>query len=392
MINQKLHIWMNIPSFHQNDLFNELRIHCDEFEVIYAHAKDEDRINQGWNCEQKGHYKSKTIGKDLKFWQLLAYVFKNRKNTHIVNGIWAEKSLFFAIILLNIFKVNFLIYSEAPIPTKYRSFSKKIVLKFIIKPLSKLLIMRAKGFLAVSIFAVEYFESLGVKADKIYRFGYFRNVANNNFPKYLGCGLNFWEVEQTYKKVSLIFVGQLIERKGVINLLKAVKIISESHKDFHLTIIGTGELEPLLTNFIHENQLENTVNLLGVINSENIIDYIKKADLLILPSVFDGWGMVINEALQSYVPVLVSDKCGAKELVNHEQNGFIFQHNSVQSLSENLQKFLNLSHVERNRIRSFSGEIREKISISIVSNYLILCLKHCLKPQNIKPLAPWLNE
>ena len=380
MNTKELHIWMNIPSFHQNDLFNELAKNYDEFEAIFAHEKDEDRVNQGWNVEQIQHYKSKTIGKDLKFWQLFSYIFKNRKATHIVNGIWAEKSLFFVILLLNIFRVNFLIYSEAPISTKYRSFTKKILLHFIIKPLAKLLIINAKGFLAVSIFAVEYFETLGVENDRIYRFGYFRDV-KSTFKKRL---IN--EIAQ------LIFVGQLIERKGIMTLLEAIKPIAKINKYFHLTIIGTGELEPLLKDFIHENQLENTVSLLGVINSKNITNYIENADLLILPSIFDGWGMVINEALQVHVPVLVSNRCGAKELVKHDQNGFIFQHNNVESLIENLQKFLNLPSERKMEMKRFAGKMGEKISIPSVSNYLKLCIEHCLKPQNINPTTPWLNE
>lgn len=371
---------MNIPSFHQNDLFNELSKIYDEFKVTFAHAKDENRINQGWNSGQTQHYTSKTIGNDLDICRLIFYVFKNRKATHIVNGIWAEKSLFFVIILLNFFRVNFLIYSEAPIPNKYRSFIKKILLHFLIKPLAKLLIIRAKGFLAVSIFAVEYFESLGVKANKIYRFGYFRTVQKSI------------QKHSNNKNTELIFVGQLIERKGIMTLLEAIKNISKINHSFHLTIIGTGELESSLKEFITINKLQSRVTLLGVINSENIADYIEKADLLILPSIFDGWGMVVNEALQSHVPVLISDQCGAKELVKVDQNGLIFQHNNVESLSQNLEKFLNLSLQKKTEMKHFAGEMGEKISILVVSNYLSLCIGHCLKPQNINPIAPWLNE
>ena len=375
---------MNIPSFHQNDLFNELIKNYDEFKVVFAHAKDENRINQGWNSGQTQYYKSQTIGTDLKLLQLISYVFKNRKSTHIVNGIWAEKSLFFVIILLNIFRVDFLIYSEAPIPTKYRSFTKKILLHFIIKPLSKLLIIRAKGFLAVSIFAAKYFESLGVKPEKIYRFGYFRNIRKSIQEPV--------PTDNSRTITSIIFVGQLIERKGIMILLEAIKIVNRTNSSFHLTIIGTGELESSLKAFINLNQLQNRVILLGVINSENITDYIEKADLLILPSFFDGWGMVINEALQSQVPVLISEQCGAKELVKVNQNGLIFQHDNLESLTENLQKFLNLSPQEKTEMKRYAGEMGEKISISVVCNYLNLCIEHCTKPLNIKPIAPWLNE
>jgi glycosyltransferase involved in cell wall biosynthesis len=371
---------MNIPSFYQNDLFNELSKNYDKFEVVYAHAQDRNRINQGWNFGNFQHYESKTIGGNLNLWTLIIYVFKNRKATHIVDGIWAEKSFLFVILLLNIFRANFLIYSEAPVPTKKRSFIKKIILIFLIKPLAKVLIIRAKGFLAVSNFAVKYFESLGVNDNKIYRFGYFRTVNK------------IIQNQPNTQIVELIFVGQLIERKGVMDLLGAIKIISKSNHLFHLTIIGTGELELLLQEFINKNQLQNTVTLLGVINSENIINYIEKADLLILPSVFDGWGMVINEALQCHVPVIVSDQCGAKELVKHNKSGLIFQHNNVESLTENIEKFLNLSLNERTEMKRFAAEAGKKISIPVISDYLSLCIQNALNSSFSKPIAPWLND
>jgi glycosyltransferase involved in cell wall biosynthesis len=147
-----------------------------------------------------------------------------------------------------------------------------------------------------------------------------------------------------------------------------------------------------LKEFINKNQLQNSVILLGVINSENIINYIEKADLLILPSVFDGWGMVINEALQCHVPVLASDQCGAKELVEHNKSGLIFQHNNVESLTENIEKFLNLSLEERTEMKRFASEAGKKISIPVISHYLSLCIQNALNSSFSKPIAPWLND
>ena len=371
---------MNIPSFHQHDLFSELTKKYDTFEVVFAHSQDKNRINQGWNFEKIKDYESKTIGMDLSPWALIPYVLKNRKATHIVNGIWAEKSFLFVLILLNIFRSNFLIYSEAPVPSKKRNFIKTAILKFMVKPFAELLIIRAKGFLAVSVFAVEYFKSLGAKSAKIYRFGYFRTVKN------------LIQNPSNKKYTELIFVGQLIERKGISTLLEAIEVVTKANNNFHLTVIGTGKLKPVLKEFINQNHLQNTVTLLGVINAENITDYLEKADLLILPSIFDGWGMVVNEALQSHIPVLVSDKCGAKELVKHQKNGLIFEGNDIKSLIENIQFFLQLSPAEKDVMKNYASDMGEKISIPIVSNYLSLCVNHCLRPQTIKPNAPWLDE
>ena len=371
---------MNIPSFHQNDLFNELTKHFDKVEVIYAHEYDENRKLQGWNFEIAQNYPSKIIGKKFNILELVKYTFSNRKSVHIVNGIWAETSFFFVIMLLNLFKANFLIYSEAPIATKKRTLIKKILLELLVKPLSKLLIIGAKGFLAVSISGVDYFQSLGVHRRKIYRFGYFRNVKVTS------------EKSSKNQTTELIFVGQLIDLKGIKTLLEAVKVVSESNRLFHLTIVGTGELAPFLANFVEKNQLQKLVTLVGVVNSEHVIHYFEKADLLIFPSTGDGWGMVVNEALQSCVPVLISDQCGARELIIDDYNGLIFKGKDVESLTKNLLKFLDLPFEKREILKTHAGEMGEKISVPIVGNYLSACIKHALNPNFLKPTAPWLND
>ena len=375
-----LHIWMNIPSFHQNDLFNELSKYFGEFEVIYAHEHDENRKLQGWNSQIIQNYPSKIIRKDLNLLKLIGYLFSKRKSVHIVNGIWAEPAFFFVIILLNIFGASFLIYSEAPLTIKKRTFIKKTFLKFLIKPLSKLLIIRAKGFLAVSVLGVDYFQSLGVQPRKIYRFGYFRNIKLNTYKN------------QIPQRINLIFIGQLIELKGIINLLEAIKIVSKNNKSFHLTIVGTGKLALFLTSFVEKNKLDKLVTFQGVVNSDKIIDYIEKADLMIFPSISDGWGMVVNEALQSSVPVLISHQCGAKELIKDGYNGLIFKGNDLKSLTKNLMKFLALPIEKRNMMKYNAGKMGDKIRIPVVSNYLNLCIQHALNPIHPKPIAPWLND
>jgi glycosyltransferase involved in cell wall biosynthesis len=378
---------MNIPSFHQNDLFNELNHRFEKLEVVYAHTQYTQREAQGWRTKNDSNYASKTIGKDLKIWQLVSYVFKNREATHIVNGIWAERSFFFVLILLNLFRADFLIYSEAPSPIKSRHFIKQFLLNFLIKPIAKLLIIRAKGFLAVSIFAENHFKFLGVKTDKIYRFGYFRNSWKNN-------GSRPFEGRLPYsgRITQFIFVGQLIERKGILTLLEAIKTLSIQTQSFHLTIIGTGELEPFVNGFIEKNQLQHLVTLQGVVSSDDVPDYISKADLLILPSLFDGWGMVVNEALQCHIPVLVSDQCGAKELIKNKYNGLIFKAKDVESLTEQLLFLLNLTNEERALMQKNTEQISSKISIDVMSDYLVNCLHHIYNPTTIKPIAPWLDE
>lgn len=371
---------MNIPSHYQNDLFKTLASQYEKFEVVYAHSHNDARKAQGWSFENTQNYHSKTIGIDLKIWQIIPYIFQNRKAIHIVNGIWAEKVFFLVIILLNLFGANFLIYSEAPIPNKKRNLFTLSLLNFCIKPISKLLIYRAKGFLAVSIFAVNYFKNLGIENEKIYRFGYFTNIEKN---------IKTSPIEPT---ISFIFVGQLIERKGIFTLLKSIEKLTKTHPAIHLSIIGTGDLEQSLKGYVEANNLQEFVTFMGAVQAKKVQDYITKAHLLILPSVFDGWGIVVNEALQHGIPVVISDQCGAKELIRDGQNGLIFEANNVDALTHQLIDFVALSPEGKSAMKQQAEITGATISIPIIAHYLTNCLAHSLNPNNTKPITPWLYD
>jgi glycosyltransferase involved in cell wall biosynthesis len=377
-MNKSLRIWMNIPSFHQHDLLEQLSQYYQDFEVIYAHSHDAIRQQQNWDFTISTKYPSKIINRGLNIWEIAAYVFKNRNTVHIINGIWAERTFFWVIVLQNIFRGQFLIYSEAPNPLKKRSWLTKVLFTLLIKPFAKILLKRAKGVLAVSVFASDFFENLGVKPENIYRFGYFRNIQKST------------ERQTANPKTTLIFVGQLIERKGVFTLLNSVKSISDQKTDFDLHIIGTGDLSEEIRLFIQQNQLQHIITVHGSMKPQKVAKHIQNADLLISPSVFDGWGMVVNEALLSGTPVLVSDSCGAKELVRQGQNGWIFQAQNQASLTRRLIHFLNLTEQEKQIIRRNIAQINVKISIPIVAKYVVDCLNHALNPQIEKPRTPWL--
>ena len=368
-----------MPSHYQNDLFEKLSRHYEDFEVVYARTHDVARKKLGWSFESSDSFRSKFIGQDLKIWQIIPHVFKHRKAIHIVNGIWAENLFFIVILFLNLFQSRFLIYSEAPNPAKNRSLAKKMIIRLLIIPISKLLIQRAKGLLAVSEFAVAHFKQLGIKAEKIYRFGYFLNITKQTK-----------NINQN-PCTSFIFVGQLTERKGIFILLKAIEKLTKTHQSLHLSIIGSGDLEQKVQDYLQVHKLQNFITLLGAIDPKKVSKYIAQSDLLILPSIFDGWGIVVNEALQNGIPALVSDQCGAKELVRNGQNGLIFEANNVTELAQKLSDFIELSHQEKLAMKHQAEKTGANLEIDSVAQYLTDCISHALNPNHLKPTAPWLK-
>jgi glycosyltransferase involved in cell wall biosynthesis len=175
-------------------------------------------------------------------------------------------------------------------------------------------------------------------------------VGSNNKNYYLKFGLKssqliyaphaidnsrFFKIKRTVPtkdNFRLLFVGKLEPRKNPF-FLKDI-ISSLQGQCIELFIVGSGPLEPIL-----KDELKNysNVHFLGFKNQNEMPQLYANADLLILPSVSETWGLAINESLASGTPVAASIYCGgAIDLIN-ENNGFIFD--PELGLSEFLVKF-----------------------------------------------------
>jgi glycosyltransferase involved in cell wall biosynthesis len=126
----------------------------------------------------------------------------------------------------------------------------------------------------------------------------------------------------------LLFVGRLFEIKRPQDLISLHELLLPKEK-VHTVIIGSGPLEGSL-----KSQCEEMPRLhwLGFQNQIETRDWYFASDLLIVPSEFETWGLVINEAFSCGLPALVSNSCGAAEdLVENGQTGFVYEVGSIES-------------------------------------------------------------
>jgi glycosyltransferase involved in cell wall biosynthesis len=141
------------------------------------------------------------------------------------------------------------------------------------------------------------------------------------------------------KEFIVLFVGRLSKQKNVQLLLKAFKVLNEEYPHTKLWIIGEGEEEKKLKQLTHELMLNNKVVFWGAKNE--IDSWMKKANVLVLPSIFEGFGLVILEAFKNKLPVIASDIEGPQELIAHNQRGFLFETNNLAKLVECLCLVIN---------------------------------------------------
>jgi len=137
-----------------------------------------------------------------------------------------------------------------------------------------------------------------------------------------------------------LFVGQVVSRKGLNQLLKACALLQQHHSDYTLLIIGDGEQRPELEEWTKTQGLEQSVQWLGWVNYNQLGDYFHKADVFVLPTFEDTWGMVTLEAMLFGQAILCSEGAGSSELVQTGENGYVFDPNQPQQLADFMAQFI----------------------------------------------------
>ena len=120
---------------------------------------------------------------------------------------------------------------------------------------------------------------------------------------------------QTHGKHIVLFLGRLTEQKGPVQFLHAAKKVLEKRQDVLFFIAGTGELMPLLINLSMELGLNDHVRFLGYLPDADQQRIYRAADVYIMPSTSEPFGITALEALASGTPVIVSRTSGVSEVV-----------------------------------------------------------------------------
>ncbi len=149
------------------------------------------------------------------------------------------------------------------------------------------------------------------------------------------------QLDRSWQRPIFLFVGQIIPRKGLDRLLGACKILQQQgYEDYTLAIVGDGEQQPELAALVNESGLAKQVLWMGKIPYRCLGAYFQLADVFILPTYDDIWGMVVPEAMAFGKAVICSTGAGAAEMVEEGANGFVYAPDDVERLAGYMQKFI----------------------------------------------------
>ena len=172
--------------------------------------------------------------------------------------------------------------------------------------------------------------------------------------------------------LSICFVGSLDRRKNVGCLLQAAEILKTRSVRLHVDIVGDGPLRDKLVSqasSICSEMVE--IRFLGALPMRETQIIIASNDVLVLPSLHDGWGAVINEAMALGTVPVSSNKCGAKAIVKKSGFGGIFEVGRPDCLADILQQLSDdIERVRRER-QSRIDWARKNISPDAVAALMI---------------------
>ena len=136
----------------------------------------------------------------------------------------------------------------------------------------------------------------------------------------------------------LLFVGRLHPQKGLDVLLKALRRLQDEGTEVGLTLVGDGPQKTQLENLARALGIRTQVKFAG--ESSHVPDYLREADVFVLPSRAEGVSNSLLEAMAQGLPVVVSDIPGNAEVVDDEKTGIVFRPDDVSSLAAGLQLLL----------------------------------------------------
>lgn len=158
----------------------------------------------------------------------------------------------------------------------------------------------------------------------------------------------------------LVAVGRLYEQKDFPNLLRALACIADKSRDWHLVVAGEGPLRKELIDLSQKLGLEGQVSFLGVRN--DIPDLLSAADLFVLSSAWEGFPMVLGEAMACECVVVATDCGGVREFLGNSE--FLVEPQNSEALASAINNALKLSPEQRKAYgRSARNRIRELYSL-----------------------------
>ena len=309
MRSMKLLFWMNMPSHHQSPFFHAIRYADIDLVVHYYGQVTHTRISMGWENTMDLPAGETFVNPSI---DSLSQCSDWRDRIHIVPGYGTVFTRKLATYL-SAQRVRWVHWSE-PAQMGLRwwlSYPRK-------RLYARLVNASALGAFAIGDLAVRDFENWGIHKSKVVLLPYSSGSMSQVDERDPDIGA-FAKNEH----FVFMYIGSLYQGKGIDILLHALKRLDPCHHSLCLVIVGKDLSGGRYQRMAERLGISQRVLFRGAVPASKISTTLKCADVLILPSRYDGWGMVLSEAASMGKALIATEACGAAHhLIVQGENGF----------------------------------------------------------------------
>lgn len=320
----------NIPSPYRVDFFNELGKNVD-LTVVYE-ARRAKGISFDWN-EQFSNFKAIFLSdgeiKEEKFnFGVLKYIIRGKYDCFFVTN-YAYKTELLAYLKLVLEKIPFVLEIDGAI-LKRESFP---LYRF-----KRFLLTKPYAYFSPSKVSDDFLKHYGAKSETINRYNFtsLRKIDILEKPTENHNKEIIKEKFKVEKRIVILCVAQIINRKGIDVLLESLSTITE---DYRCYIIGEKPDKEYFENI--SRQINSKTEIVSFKKKSELEQYYKMADIFVLPTRFDVWGLVINEAMAYGLPVITTQCCGAGlELIKDGVEGYLVPAENSADLRDKISELI----------------------------------------------------
>ena len=357
----------NVPSPYRVRFFNELAQYC-ELTVLYEKERSDERDTKWIESARDGYrtvfLKGLRTAVDGAFAPgVVRWLDKDRFDIIVICGISSPTQIL-AVQWCQTFGIPYCLEGDGAFAKEGRGFREK---------LKHHLIHRAALCFSTGRMHDAYYRQYGAAEKALVRYPFTSVSAEEVLDRPLDRGEKLRIRRELGMEERHIFlsVGQFIPRKGFDVLLEAARHLP---KDMGVYIVGGEPTEEYL-NKKREYRLDN-VHFVGFMTKQELRKYYFAADVFVLPTREDIWGLVVNEAMACGLPVITTTRCNAGlELVENGINGYLVEVEDAQALAQAMDTMVQadaaaVGQAVLRTVRGYTLEEMAKCHAGIFNRYL----------------------
>jgi len=312
----------NIPSPYRVEFFNELGRHCNL--TVWFEARSES--NRSWEIDGLGRHfqyrflQGRTFGLDKHWNPSIIRALRAEPFDVYILGCYSSPTEIVAIHWLKLRGLPFILNSDGGFAGREHRERR------LLRKVKTYLIGSASLWLSSGRQCTQYLLHYGADKARIHEYPLSSVIVQERDLQPLSASERILlKVRERLPGLILLAVGQFIPRKGFDTLLRAFGRLQREQPDTvcSLLLIGGGPDQPLYERIIEEEGIRN-VAIRGFLQRDELLPYWKIADVFVLPTRYDVWGLVLNEAAAFGLPIVTTDRAGAAgDLVRDGDNGFV---------------------------------------------------------------------